>query len=436
MAHTERAATCESALTMWRLTLLLILAACASPGIPPGAPPDSAAPRVLKVTPDSGTRNARVDGIQFLFSEVVSEQPRGAADLAGMFLISPYDGEPRVSWRRTRISVAPRRGMKPNATYVVRLLPGIADLRGNADSGGRVVIFSTGPTIATGLLQGIVFDWIGQKPSSKTFVSATSLPDSTMYIAMTDSIGHFDIRAVPPGSYFVRALIDENNNRVADPRELFDTATVTLTDSLSREFLAIVRDTLGPGIGQVNRLDSLTLRVSFDRGLDSSRVLTPNDFTLKAQDSSVVPIASLLTGRDFDRQREDSIRRAAVADSLKRVAVQDSTRRADSVRAAAAGRPLGRRPGAPAAQPQRRDTTPARRPPPKPSALPPPLDVVIKLQRPLRPATNYRLRAANIRSFLGYSRTTERQFQMPREAPRDTTRRDTTAKRDTVDRHD
>src|SRR5574341_269168 len=113
---------------MWRLTPVCILAiACASPGMPPGAPPDSAAPRVLKVTPDSGTRNARVDGIQFLFSEVVSESPRGASDLAGMFLISPYDGDPPVSWRRTRIAVSPRRGLKPNATYVIRLLPGIAD---------------------------------------------------------------------------------------------------------------------------------------------------------------------------------------------------------------------------------------------------------------------------------------------------------------------
>lgn len=422
---------------MRRLTLTLALAACASPGLPPGAPPDSAAPRVLKVTPDSGTRNARVDGIQFLFSEVVSEQPRGAGDLAGMFLISPYDGEPRVSWRRTRIAVAPRRGIKPNVTYVVRLLPGIADLRGNADSTGRTVVFSTGATIATGLLRGNVFDWVGQRPATKAFVTATSLPDSTKYIAVTDSVGHYDIRAVPPGRYWIRALIDENNNREADPRELFDTATVTLTDSVSRDLLAIVRDTLGPGIAQVNRPDSLTLRVVFDRGLDSTPVLTLNDFTLKAQDSTVVQLVSVTSGRAFDQQREDSVRRAAVEDSLKRVAVQDSIRRADSVRAAAAGRPLGRRPGAPAAQPPRPDTTPARQPPPKPSSLAPQLDVVLRLQRPLRPSTNFRLKATNIRSFLGYRRTSERQFQTPKEQPRDTTaKRDTTARRDTVSRRE
>jgi hypothetical protein len=389
----------------------------------------------LKVTPDSGVVNARVDGVQFLFSEVVSERPQGATELAEMFLISPYDGEPRVSWKRTRIEVAPREGIRNNTTYVVRMLPGISDLRGNDDSVGRTIIFSTGGSIATGVIRGIVFDWPGQRTSPRAFISATTLTDSTAYVAVSDTGGTFVVRGVPPGRYLLRAIIDENRNRELDPRELFDTSTVTLADSLSREMLAIVRDTLGPGIANINRVDSLTLRVVFDRGLDSTQQLTLADVALKAQDSSVVPLQSLLMGRAFDRIREDSARLKAVEDSVKRVAQQDSIRRADSVRAAAAGRPLGRRPGPPAGvQPGRpaRDTT--RREPPKPSVRPPETDVVLRLVQPLRPGTNYRLKASNVRSFLGYRRTSERQFQMPRAEPRDTTRRDTTARRDTVGR--
>jgi hypothetical protein len=235
---------------------------------------------------------------------------------------------------------------------------------------------------------------------------------------------------MPPGRFLLRALIDENRNRAPDPREMLDTATVTLADSLSREMLAIVRDTLGPSIAAVNRPDSMTLRVVFDRGLDSAQVLTLADFTLKAQDSTVVPFEFVMTGRAFDRQLEDSIRRKAVEDSLARVAVQDSTRRADSVRAAAAGRPLGRRPGAPVGgiQTARPDTT-RRVVIPKPSALPPQTDVILRLTQPLRPLTSYRLRAVNIRSFLGYRRTAERQFQTPRAAATDTTRRDTVGTR-------
>lgn len=433
MAHPERAVARESTRAMRRLTLLSLLVACASPGIPPGAPPDETPPRVLKVTPDSGTVSARIGGVRFLFSEVVSERPLGATDLAGMFLISPYDGEPRISWKRTHIDVAPRRSWRANTTYLVRLLPGIADLRNNVDSVGRTIVFSTGPQIASGLLRGIVFDWMAQRPAPRAFVTAISLPDSTRYVSIADSLGRFEIRAMPPGRFLLRALIDENRNRAPDPREMFDTATVTLADSLSREMLAIVRDTLGPSITAVNRADSMTLRVVFDRGLDSTQVLTLADFTLKAQDSTVVPFAFVMTGRAFDRQQEDSIRRKAVADSLARVAIQDSTRRADSIRAAAAGRPLGRRPGAPVAgiQTARPDTT-RRVVIPKPSALAPQTDVVLRLEQPLRPMTAYRFRASNIRSFLGYRRTSERQFQTPRAAAPDTTRRDTVMRRDTI----
>lgn len=400
--------------------------------MPPGAPPDSTAPRLLKVTPDSGAVNARVDGVAFLFSEVVSERPQGAQDLAGMFLISPYDGEPRISWKKTRIEVAPRRGIRPNVTYVVRMLPGIADLRGNDDSVGRTIVFSTGPNIATGAMRGTVFDWVGQRPAARAFVSATALPDSTTYVTVADSLGNFVLQATPPGRYLMRAIIDENRNRLMDPREMFDSATITLADSIRREFLAIVRDTLGPGLATVNRVDSVTLRVQFDRGLDSTQRLAPADFSLKAQDSSVVQIRELVMGRAFDKQRDDSIRLAAIQDSVNRARQQDSLRRADSVRAAAAGRPLGRRPGAPApdVQPPRQDT--AQRSVPKPSRLPPESEVVLRLGQPLRPVTAYRLRAANVRSFLGYRRTSERQFQTPRAVPPDTTRRDTTARRDTV----
>ena len=80
MARPERAVARESPRAMRRLTLLCLITGCASPGIPPGAPPDEAAPRVLKVTPDSGTVSARVGAVRFLFSEVVSERPSGASD--------------------------------------------------------------------------------------------------------------------------------------------------------------------------------------------------------------------------------------------------------------------------------------------------------------------------------------------------------------------
>ncbi|MGQ0539755.1 MAG: Ig-like domain-containing protein [Gemmatimonadaceae bacterium] len=415
---------------------LLAVGACASPGVPPGAPPDELAPRLLKVSPESGTVAARLREMQFLFSEVVSERPQGAADLHSLFLLSPYDGEPRISWKRTRIEVAPRDGWRANTTYVVRLLPGISDLRGNADSVGRTIVFSTGGSLAAGKVRGIVFDWIAQRSAPRAFVSAIALPvvgrDSVRYVTVADSLGSFLLGALPPGRYFLRALIDENRNRAVDPREGFDTATVLVQDSLSREMLALPRDTIGPGITTVNRVDSLMLRVAFDRGLDSLQTLTPDHFSLKDRDSVAQRIAAIVPAREFERARADSARRQAVQDSLRRAAAQDSARRADSARAGAAVRPLGRRPQPPA-RPPAADTGRRPAPPPKPSVLPPATEVILRLARPLRAAAEYRLGANDIRSFLGWRRSSERVFQTPRVAPPDTARRDTT-RRDTTQR--
>ena len=62
----------------------LSLAACASASPPPGGPPDSEPPRLVKITPDTGAVSVRPPKVVFRFDEVVSERPQGAATLAGL----------------------------------------------------------------------------------------------------------------------------------------------------------------------------------------------------------------------------------------------------------------------------------------------------------------------------------------------------------------
>src|SRR4030095_9953462 len=83
------------------------------------------------------------------------------------------------------------------------------------------------------------------------------------------------------------------------------------------------------------------------------------------------------------------------------------------------------RPAPPAAAPPRRpagpapDTTPA----PRPSAPIPETYAIVRLTRPLAPATSYRLRADSLRSLMGVARSRESvsTTPRPRSAP-DTTR--------------
>jgi hypothetical protein len=403
-----------------RLVAIGALVACASPQTPPGGPVDEDAPQLVRMRPDTNATNVRAGAIGFEFDEVISERPQGAPSLAELFLISPSTGANSLSWRRTRLEVKPRGGLRPNTTYSVVMLPGLTDLDGNVDSVGTSLVFSTGPSIATGRLRGVVFDWMAERAAPRAFIEAFALPDSTRYLGFADSTGRYDLANLPPGRYLVRALVDQNRNRILDPREPFDTTSVTLADSLRVALHAVARDTLGPSIERVELVDSLTLRVRFDRALDTTFVINPSVFVLKAADSTNVQLASAVGGRAFQRQRDDSTRVAALQDSVRRAQQADSARRADSVRTGrVAPRPVAPRP-APAA-----DTT--REPPLKPAVRIPDVEAVLRLSAPLSLGSAFRLRAVEVRSIVGVTRSSERTFTTPRARPA----ADTAAARDT-----
>lgn len=353
-------------------TLLAMLAACASPGLPPGGPEDPNPPELVAITPDTMATGTSPRAVVFRFNEVVSERPRGATTLGGLFLISPRDGAPEVDWNRTALTVRPRRGWRRNTTYTVTMLPGLVDLRGNVREEGAVAIFSTGPSIPRTSINGQVFDWAAGAPAQRALVEAISRPDSIVYIAQTDSAGRFRIPYVPPGSYTVRAFVDANNNRGFDERELWDSARVVLADSARIELLAFAHDTIGPRISGVTVVDSVTLRVSFDRGIDPAQPIAPALFTLRARDSSLVPLAAARNAREWDRAR------AAAADTI----APDTAAR-------------GARPSRPS----------------------PVSEIVIELRRPLEPGGTYRLQASGMRGLLLTPRTSDRAFTVPERPP-------------------
>ena len=420
MVGAPRAARRQGEDVVRRLIPIVAVWGCAQLGAPPGGPEDHNPPHLLRVSPDTNAVNARPKSVELRFDEIVNERPaRGGADLASLFLVSPRRGRVDVRWHRSRVEIRPRRGWQPNTTYIVTQLAGVSDLRGNADSVEHRYIFSTGATRAPSLIKGQVFDWVAAKVAPRAWVEAIHLPDSLTYGEFADSLGRFVIRYVPPGRYLVRAIIDANANRVLDRRELFDSATVTLADSATHEMLAFVHDSIGAGLAEVEARDTLTLRVAFDRPLRPGVPVRATQFSVKASDSSAVPITSVTLGTVYERAQADTARAKATADSIARARAADSIARANPQPArptpppAAVAPPARRPPGTP------RDTTP----PPKPSAPIPETYAIIKLGRPLAPATSYRLHADSLRSLMGIARSSDRVFTTAKaRAPGDSTR--------------
>jgi hypothetical protein len=379
----------------------LVLVACASAGAPPGGPEDRSAPKLLRVTPDTNAVNFGSKEATFYFDETINDRGTDAQDVTNMFLVSPSDGTPRVDYHRSRIDVRPRHGFRPNTAYTITLLPGLTDLHNNTMKSGKTIVFSTGPTIPTLRITGTAFDWSAEAPISKALIEATS-SDSVVYVAQADSLGRFAVGPLNPGTYLVRATIDQNTNHRADRGESFDTVRVTTPQAAPLELLTVPRDTLPARIVTATVGDSLSLRVVFDRLLDPTQQFPAANFFLAGADSVRIPITSVRTPH-IEAELTQARRRAE----------SDSARRADSL----AGRP--RPPAAPAEAAQ--DSTP------KPSRRPPFTTITLGLGRPLAPNTIYRVRVTTIRALSGRETGSERTFTTPKPPPPPKTPADSTA---------
>jgi hypothetical protein len=358
----------------------------------------------VRVTPDSNAVNVTDRVVTFWFDETINDRGSGPQEVSNYFLVSPSEGNARITWRRSRIEVRPRAGFRPNTAYTVTLLPGLTDLRNNAMREGARVVFSTGPTIPTLRITGVAFDWAAERPAARALLQAVT-PDSVTYLAQSDSLGRFDIGPLPAGRYLVRAIVDANANRALDRNEAFDSLSVVTPQPSPIELLAIPRDTIAPRILSVAHVDSVSVRATFDRPLDPRALPVAGGFRLAGPDSTPVVVAAVLTPA-----QEVTAARALVD------ARADSVRRADSVagRAPTVARPTpGAAAAAAAAASQSRPSVPA-----------PPTALLLRLARPLAPATTYRLAVASARGISGRAGASERSFTTPRPAaPADSVRR-------------
>jgi len=411
-------------------------------GDPPGGPPDREPPVVSRIAPDSGsTALIPPRDVEVLLSEVVAERvaaPR--PDIASAVLLSPVRGQVQVGWHRNRITVRPREGLLPGRVYRLEVFPVLVDLRQNRMRAGRVSVFSTGPAIPDARLEGSAVDWVGARAGAGALVEAVLLPDSLAYRAVTDSSGAFVLAQVPPGEYLVYGTLDQDNNRERGPREAYDTVRVLLADSAVVELYAFPRDTTGPRIrGGVETVDSLTLRVTFDRPLDPAQVLDTSAVWLApAADSTArLALAAVWTPRQADSARAaaaprpaaDTARARAPADTLRQPSARDSAAARPAQREGARARPdsAAARPPAPLAAPtarpgagpapaprdsSRAQRMLARRPAPSPVRL-------LRLAAPLPPGARYLVFVTGARSLAGVTADTARgSVSVPRPARR------------------
>lgn len=383
--------------------VLALAAACASPGLPPGGPTVSAFPRVIATRPDTNALNVRPGKVLVRFDDVIAEQANGG-ELSRSVLISPWDGEPRVEWKRTGMTIRPRGDWRENTAYTITILPGIGDLKNRPSPFGYVLQFSTGGNIPQTVLRGVAFDWAAARAIPKSTVQAIDVKDTTLvYLTAADSTGRYELTSMPAGRYIVRAFDEKQPNRTLEPREPWDTVSVTITDTATVDLYMFVHDTMPVRINELRLSDSVSIMLVLDKPLLPGVAITPGSARVVAADSSVIAVVAILTATEerLARERADSIARA-----------QDTTQRAPDVPQAA------RR----TIDPTRRRDTAVTLPPPEPKRVAPTSELIIKVGTPLKPGSTYRVTLTGLRSLLNVTGTTTRLLIVPRPEPIDSTR--------------
>lgn len=194
----------------------LLLAACASIGRPEGGPRDMTPPVMVSSTPAPGSVNVSNGRIDIIFDENITLD-----DPMNKIVVSPpQKKQAQISSNGRRVRITLRDSLRDSTTYTVDLADAVRDLNEGNILDGLAIDFSTGPSIDTLMISGIVVEGRTLEPAQGMIVGVYSTPvaDTALTtmpmdrITKTNALGRFTIRNLKPGNYRVFAINDLNHD--------------------------------------------------------------------------------------------------------------------------------------------------------------------------------------------------------------------------------
>ncbi|MDE6552148.1 MAG: Ig-like domain-containing protein [Muribaculaceae bacterium] len=196
---------------------------CASIGNPSGGPRDEDPPRFVRANPAPGSVNVDPSNINIDFNELVNVKDA----FQKVVLSPPTKNTPRVSTRGRRVVVNITDTLLPNTTYTIDFGDAIEDNNEANKLSGFAYTFSTGPTLDSLRISGMVLGAEDMEPQQGVFVGAYISKEDSAFIRMpferlarTDEMGRFIIRGLQDTTYRLFALKDlDNDKHYANPEE-------------------------------------------------------------------------------------------------------------------------------------------------------------------------------------------------------------------------
>jgi hypothetical protein len=256
---------------------------CAQIEPPSGGPEDTAHPRVVGTYPDSGAvRVPQGDSLALLFSE-----PMNRRTVENSFFLSPPVEFSERRWEKQVWILRLRKPLEPGRTYAGLLGSDARDRHNLGPDRPWSFAFSTGDTLDTGKIAGVV---VGQRYSPKgAFVYVwpwdSGPPDTTregypvdpIRLGQTDAQGVYELDYLPRGKALrVCAMYDRQGNRQFDPNTdrwacADDAVLIGDTTRVVEKVDVYIADPDEPGTVAGSVIDSLCLRSQAVRQLVRAR---------------------------------------------------------------------------------------------------------------------------------------------------------------------
>lgn len=217
---------------------------CANTTTPPsGGPKDTIPPVITELYPEPGAVGVPVEKTQLkmTFNEYVVVK-----DAKSLYLSPPMEKAPKYKIKGKSVIVYFEEPLDSNRTYTLDVTNALADNNEGNMYPGYTMVFSTGNTIDSMLVTGIVQDCNTLKPlKGATVMLYKDQADSAIFLhrpdaaVKTDEWGFFCLRNIQDTVYRMYAIIDENNNNKYEA----ETEKIAFIDSLIRP-VVVVNDSL------------------------------------------------------------------------------------------------------------------------------------------------------------------------------------------------
>lgn len=228
------------------LLFILLLERCAQIGTLSGGVRDTTPPKLVEAIPANKTVNFNSDQIVLKFDEHIK-----LADLPNQLIISPKLGfDPDISTDGKKLIINfNKQTLLPNTTYRFYFGKAIIDMTEANPLENFEYVFSTGNTIDSLRVRGVVLNAFNNKPEKDIIIGlynkeedVDSLPykKTPNYITRTSESGEFKFGNLPHAIYKVYALADKNKNYMYDgdiERIAFNDSALELSSDTSTKLM-------------------------------------------------------------------------------------------------------------------------------------------------------------------------------------------------------